>query len=234
MRFGSILLLFFSLIFTLKAFPHQHVEWKIVGDEDGFRLFKADYPNSNIIGIKGETIIDYPIDRVFTVFYDHTRQKEWINRLKHVEIVEMKSFGKRIVYSQGYFPWPTTDREFLLENTCSYKKEEKQVNCVMSSVDKKLYPHLKNDDHVRAIVIDGGFQLNDVGDNKTKVAVYIHGDPKGHIPTFIVNIIQEQWPRKSIENLLKQLKKDDIVVNSHIVQWFESGSMPSMPVISKK
>jgi hypothetical protein len=226
---ANLSLLALRLSFTLSIFAGvDDIKWQLVDTENNFTLYNADFPNSDILAIKGETVLDYPMEKVFTVFYDIHRQKEWVNRLKHAEIVQMKSFANRVVYTQGELPWPADDRDFLMNNTCFYQKEKKQLNCDMASIEDPKFPANKDSVHVRAIVLAGGFQLNDLGNNKTKIMVYIHGDPKGSIPTFIVNIIQSNWPKESISNLKKQLEKSDVLVYDKITEWFKTGKMPAI------
>ena len=48
------------------------------------------------------------------------------------------------------------------------------------------------------------------GGQKTLVVTEIHADPKGSLPTWVVNMFQKDWPVKTIRNLRAQVAKGDI------------------------
>jgi hypothetical protein len=59
---------------------------------------------------------------------------------------------------------------------------------------------------VRANLIRSKYELIPKGKQQTIVIVEIHTDPKGLIPTWLVNAIQKGWPRKTLVALGKQVK----------------------------
>ncbi|MFI5389926.1 MAG: hypothetical protein ACHQYQ_01090, partial [Bacteriovoracales bacterium] len=63
---------------------------------------------------------------------------------------------------------------------------------------------------VRGELIESKYVLTPMGPSKTKLEVEIVCDPKGMIPTWLVNLIQKSWPRKTITALMKQLEKPDV------------------------
>ena len=61
---------------------------------------------------------------------------------------------------------------------------------------------------VRAHLINSRYVLAPVeGGAKTKVRVEIHTDPKGLLPSWIVNLIQKKWPIKTLNGIRRQVKK---------------------------
>ena len=82
--------------------------------------------------------------------------------------------------------------------------------------------------HVRIIPLDGAPDVDDkirgwMGDSRghwegdTLVVETTNVDPKGWIPKWLVNMIQEDWPRNTILGWKKQAAKPDIKP----VDWFE-------------
>jgi hypothetical protein len=61
--------------------------------------------------------------------------------------------------------------------------------------------------------IDGGARTDFVG-----IGV---ADPKGAIPTWVVNWVGGSWPHQTIEALRKQVRKNDVVVRPPIARLYE-------------
>ena len=59
----------------------------------------------------------------------------------------------------------------------------------------------------------------DLGFCKTKIEVEVITDPKGLIPTWIINMVQKSWPVKSIGNLVKRASQPDIKRSADIESW---------------
>ena len=60
---------------------------------------------------------------------------------------------------------------------------------------------------VRAQLNQSKYLLEPLGENKTRVTVEIHTDPKGLLPAWLVNLIQKGWPVKTLNNLKNQTAK---------------------------
>lgn len=54
---------------------------------------------------------------------------------------------------------------------------------------------------VRAQLIESYYTLTSLGKKKTKVELSFHADPKGWIPTWIINIFQRVLPYMILKNL---------------------------------
>ena len=53
----------------------------------------------------------------------------------------------------------------------------------------------------------------------TKVEVEVVTDPKGMIPSWIINLVQKSWPVKSIRNLVERASKEDIKIVPELEAW---------------
>ena len=54
---------------------------------------------------------------------------------------------------------------------------------------------------------------------QTKVAVEVQTDPKGALPSWLINMIQKDWPYNSITSLTKQAQRENIVPASTTSEW---------------
>jgi len=48
--------------------------------------------------------------------------------------------------------------------------------------------------------------LEKIGETKTKITFEFHGNMKGWMPTWLMNIIQKKWPLRFIQGLRKRMK----------------------------
>ena len=78
----------------------------------------------------------------------------------------------------------------------------------MKSETSPLMP--VNDDLIRAELIESIYTLTALKKNKTHVQLIFFADPKGWLPTWIINIIQKALPYMMLQNLreLAQGKKE--------------------------
>ena len=75
------------------------------------------------------------------------------------------------------------------------------------SNDLMKNPPRANPDMVQITEYKGGWKLEQVGPNKTRVTLTGHADPAGAIPTFISNLFATQQPYEMMVNLQKQSDK---------------------------
>ena len=64
---------------------------------------------------------------------------------------------------------------------------------------------------VRAIAHKTYWRFTKVNEGQTLVEVEAYTDPMGHLPAWLVNAIQKNWPRNSILSVAERASKPDIV-----------------------
>ena len=60
---------------------------------------------------------------------------------------------------------------------------------------------LKDQSHIQADVMKLNFLIESTPDKKAKIVFEFHGDLKGWMPAWLVNIIQKKWPWRFIQAL---------------------------------
>ena len=69
------------------------------------------------------------------------------------------------------------------------------VELVMTSCEHPKAPPTVG---VRADLMRSAYRLEPLGAGKTRFSVEIHTDPKGSIPTWLVNMLQKSWPLETL------------------------------------
>jgi hypothetical protein len=106
-------------------------------------------------------------------------------------------------------PTPLKDRDFVFKTVITTDPAKKKVIFSYYSVTDKAAPEY--DAYVRGSFQSGKFELtvmertNKDGTKTrgTHVVAEVMVDPRGSVPTFIVNMVQKSWPHKTLTALRK-------------------------------
>lgn len=212
MRFTRLIaqLLLLSGLLTLKAMAADSDEWskngwEFLNETDGVKVYRKSYADSAVKGVGGETVIDAPLSKLLWVLMDHSHKKEWIDRFKEARTIEEVSPLVHIQYASFAMPFPITDREFVYRYEFKVDPVLNGVVVDVKSVDTPKEP-TPRDGNVRGEIVSGKYVLIPDG-NKTRVKAEYLADPKGALPTWVVNLVQKKWPLRTLVGLREQVKK---------------------------
>ena len=210
----------FFLVFTaliasnavLAAIPES--SWQEMENRDGIRTFRQEIPDSPIVAFKGMGIVKAPIAKVTSVLIDSKRTSEWVDAVKETRIVRTISPTEVIAYTHVKTPIIMKDRDFVTRVRLEVDREEKTVTLTYAPAEDPDAPETVG---VRGEMMDSSFKLISRADGtETEVIAMVHADPKGSVPKWVVNLFQKVWPRKTIEDMRKQVAKPDITPNPQI------------------
>jgi hypothetical protein len=186
-------------------------DWVETGREDGVVSFKREVPGSDVIALRGEGVVDAPLMRVVSVLLDYARAPEWVDSLAEVRVVRMTGKLEFIEYDHVATP-PVVmqDRDFVCHGKL-WLDLHKQTFAMM--IEPATDPSVPvNDDYVRG-ELRGFWWLQAIdGGKKTSVITEMHGDPKGGVPKWLVNLFQNNWARSTLQSLRAQVAKKDIQI----------------------
>ncbi|RZA24401.1 MAG: hypothetical protein EOP10_10000 [Proteobacteria bacterium] len=178
--------------------------WEFVSEGNGIKVFLKNYPNSDIKGVAGETLVDASVGKILWILIDHPHKPEWINRFKEAHTIEEIPPSSNIQYSAFELPFPVSDRDFVFRNDFSVDKTIKGVVIDVKSVVDKRQPEKSGT--VRGEIVRGKYILIPQGDKTLIQAEYL-ADPKGSVPAWLINFFQKEWPYKTLDAMRKQLAK---------------------------
>jgi hypothetical protein len=203
--------------------PKDAAQWEQFDEEDGIRMYRRDVPGTSVVGLRGEGFVAAPIVRVASVLADRKRATEWIDRLVKTKVIREINESESINWNHIKTPSPLKDRDFVFRTLITTDAAKKKVVFSYYSVTDPLAPEY--DDYVRGSFKSGKFELTmaertNKDGSKTKgtiVVAEVVVDPKGAVPTFIVNMVQKSWPHKTLTALRKQVAKPDIKDDKRVV-----------------
>ncbi len=176
--------------------------WKEIDDDKGIKVYKQELPGSSIFAFRGVTVIDAPLEKILWVVADNQHRSEWVDRLKKSVVLEKKSAFDFVLYQHFGAPAIVSDRDFVFRAQASRLKDG-AVNIDIKSVTHPKAPPTVG---VRGHLQHSSYTLKQV-DEKTQVDVTVHMDPRGSLPTWLVNMIQKSWPMNTLSALAAHVKK---------------------------
>jgi len=197
----KIHLILISLLISLSISAN---DWEFMHKKDGIKVYRKNIEGSPIVGFRGETVIYSQPEKVLAVLMDNVYRTEWVDRLEKSEILERISPREYIVYQVFKLPWPLSKRDFVYKGKLIVDKKDKSILVVMGSVE---HPEAPKTVGVRAELITSRYRIKPLGKYMTGFEVEIHSDPKGLIPSFIVNLVQKSWPYKTLMSVKRQVEK---------------------------
>lgn len=182
--------------------------WERVTETSGVTVFKQEVEGSPVIAFKGIGVVNAPIARVASVVIDSSRAAEWMDSVVDARVVRQVSPFETIVYTHLKSPPLVADRDFVTHSKTEFDRANKRVTVRIHSVTDAGAPPTS---HVRAQILHSSFVLTSIeGGRKTLVVTEIHADPKGSVPSWVVNLFQRDWPVNTIVNLRAQCAKGNI------------------------
>jgi len=210
------------LCFCHISFASIETKWQKIKTMSGVDLYTGKVEGQDLVAFKGEAVIEAPLEKVATLLYEMELKPKWMYKVVESKVLRYTSELSRIEYNQTSAPWPLQNRDFVFEVKVSFSPDKKKIFLDLSNTEDPLAPTREN--VVRGAILRGHYELEQLENNKTKFLVEIHSDPKGSIPTWLVNVFQRNWPYKTISNLENYLKNNEIKSDSTVVKMLKNSS----------
>lgn len=197
---------------VLLANPGHASEWRQVLDtSDGIQIFKKEATESGLIEFRGVGFVDAPLTVVATVIFDTDRRRHWIKGLAGSKIVRWEGHDSFIEYDHIDMPTFFSDRDFVSKVRIRSDQARREVVFQFHPADDPSAPRTG---YLRGEVINMTFVLRSVDhDTRTRVDAEFLCDPKGWIPSWLVNFFLKDWPKTTFRGLRKEVLKSGITVD---------------------
>ena len=166
----------------------QSVEgWEDLGVTNDVKSHRR-MTGNGIYMVRGEGIINVPAHRIIELLLDVDRKNEWDEMYLEGHTVADIGPGTRIVYNRFSAPWPVSQRDFVY--VMRNQEVDGKIVFVGKSVEVPSIP--PKDGAVRGEIHASGFILEPISENSTRVIYFVNADPKGSIPTMVVNFMSSK------------------------------------------
>lgn len=204
MRNIFIVSLALALSIGMPASAGSEPFWEKVREENGVVVYSQEIEGSDIIRVKAQIIIDAEMETIQSFLDDVSYRRKWAPYLAEVRVLKEYSATKKLEYSHFAAPWPASDRDFVYRQQLLHK-DDKKIVFILNVEKSDLMP--EQDGIVRADMIESRYTLTSLSDSQTKAELIFHADPKGWLPDWIINKIQQVLPYKMLRNLKIQVEK---------------------------
>jgi hypothetical protein len=198
-------------------------KWELVGTKDDIVTYRREVAGSPLIAIRGEAVVAAPLLHVASVLMDTTRLPQWMDRVAEARRIRATSALHYVEYERAATPFPLTDRDFVIESWVEIDAVKKHMVLKARSVADPSAPATGL---VRGEVLASIFTLMALDHGqRTRVVAEVHMDPKGSIPTWIVNMVQKSWAHTTIMGLRGQVQKGNVPDNPEVKALLEKAGL---------
>ena len=178
--------------------------WHEESSHEGIVLYSASVIGTAIVPFKAVMTIPGTIEEVSQVLEDIPRRGEWISNFGMSALLERPNDYDQTEFLRVAMPWPARDRTSLVRVRIHVSDDIKMATIAAESVDS--HPADSLPPLVRAKVYASTFQMTQAGDH-VEVAALVFIDPRGQIPTWIVNFFTGRVARATLSGLRRQVAK---------------------------
>ena len=217
MRIVVVLVGFFALLGSWTAHAGGGAGWEAFGTKSGVEVERKVMPGSPLFAFRGEGTFDVGIGRLVSVLKNAEITAEWVDLMTEHTVIKPVGENKNLIYESYGLPWPISDRDYLMHEQYGYDEVNKVFTISYESVEDPAKP--PQDGHVRAMAFRTFWRLTMVDEDTTRIEVEVFTDPKGSLPAWLINLIQKDWPWKTIDGLVKRARNNDVTPDAATAQW---------------
>ena len=179
--------------------------WTLESTSNGVAIYSSHSLGTAIVPFKAVMTIPGTIEEVSTVLEDVPRRHEWIAHFGMSVVLARPNDYDQTEYLRVAMPWPVADRSALIRVRIGVSDDQRTATIAAESVDSHPLDTLPP--LVRAQVYTSTFQMTQVGDH-VEVASLVFIDPRGRIPTWVVNYFTSRVARTTLEGLRRQVARE--------------------------
>ena len=189
---------------------HADDAWKPVTSDHGVEIYRRTVPGSDVVALKGVGVIDAPLWKIASILLDTKRAPEWADSLKESRVLRRIGPTAYIEYNHIGLPLIMKDRDFVSEVQIEVDPATRTFALVYRpSADGLPIPT----HNVRGEILAGRFEAVSLERGaRTRLTAEVQADPKGLLPTWLVNMFQRHWPVTTFQRLRAQSAKPDIAM----------------------
>ncbi|MEQ9500160.1 MAG: START domain-containing protein [Deltaproteobacteria bacterium] len=226
----GIRLLGFTMLTALVASPAAAKTpdgWEYIGTDSNVTLYRKNVEGSDMFAFRGITYADVHIGKLYEVLRDPDQRADWVDRYEDGGTLKMMDDGQEYWIHFG-LPWPVADRDYVLRSKSKLLPDRRTLVVNINSFEHPKRP--PNDCCVRALAKRTYYEFTAIpGEERTKLVVEVHTDPRGSLPSWLVNIIQKKWPSKTLSGLIAQTKKSNPKPNVAMKDWHDKSVAAAEP-----
>jgi hypothetical protein len=196
---------FFLCLFALLAFSSQAQSgdgWIFKNEKDGVKVYYK--KTSDVHEIKMITSMKATLSGVVQLFNEVENYPKWGYKLTEAKMLKKVSDKEFFYWSKLDFPWPLSDRDIIVQAKLEQDSATRRITSI--SVAKPDYLP-ENKDIVRLKKTTTKWTVVPGAGGWLYIEYYIHSNPGGNIPDWLVNMAIDVGPRETLNTMRKMLQE---------------------------
>ncbi len=191
-------------LFSTPCFSQGNDGWQLKNDKDNVQVF---YKKTNDIQeIKLVTSLKTTLSGLVHLLSEVDNYPSWGYKVVEARLLKRVSDTEMFYYSRLDFPWPLADRDMVMHTTLRQDPTTHRIISTSTAVPNYV-PVVA--DVVRITEARTQWTLVPGSGGWLYVEYYLHSNPGGNIPDWVVNMAIDVGPRETIKglrNLLPQTR----------------------------
>jgi hypothetical protein len=184
--------------FLLAGNVHAAGGWSMVKDSSGIKLYERSVPGTDLKEYMAVTTFDAKMEVIGEALRDAAQYTQWLSDCESARTEKKYDRNTYVIYILQN-PLLIEKRDIVLKNDSLYDYENGLAKVTFSCTDEVKVPVEKR--RVRITVMNGLFQMEYIGRNKTKFIYKLKVDPGGDIPKRVAYSVMKYYPFNSLKKL---------------------------------
>ncbi|MEI6411495.1 MAG: START domain-containing protein [Bacteroidota bacterium] len=202
MRF-SLSISFLILFLSLKINAQDNDGWVFKNEKEGVKVYYKS--TSDIQEVKLISSIQSTMSGLIQLFSEVENYPKWGYKIIESRLLKKVSDTESYYYSKIDFPWPMNDRDIIMHSITVQDPVTRCITAVSVAVPDYIPV---NKDVIRIRTANTKWTIYPGAGGWLYTEYYIHSDPGGTIPEWLVNLAIDMGPRETIKGIRNALKQN--------------------------
>ena len=190
--------------------------WELNKELEDIKIFTKEVEDSNLKKLKIEMWFrDATLADIMSVTSDGSTYTDWLYKCVHAENIERMSPLEKIDYFQLDFPWPLSDRDIYNHSVISQNPITRQLTIASEAVTS----FASKTDLVRVTDSPTQWHFYPKENGDVFLEYYTAPNPGGNIPDWMVNLVIDKGPTRSMLRLQELVKAQK--GKKHDIDWLK-------------
>lgn len=189
-----LIILCVTAILSLQA--QNNDAWTLRKDKEGVKVYYRQV--TDIHEIKLATSLKIPLSGLIQLFSEVENYPRWGYKVMESKLLKKVSETEMYYYSRLDFPWPMSDRDLIMHTRLTQDPKTRRIIAVSEAAPDYL-PVTKDVERIREAHTQ--WTLVPGSGGWVYVEYYIHSDPGGSIPDWLINMTLDVGPRETIKSI---------------------------------
>ncbi len=180
-------------------------DWKLHKEREGVQIFFREAEDSPIKELKLKGRMEGSLSAITAMLSDIENSCSWLEKCINVHLIEKRSGNEYTFYQLIDFPWPYSDREFIMRTRITQDPASHVVHFFTTAVPD-AYPEGKENFRVRKS--ESRWKISPDSPGFIRFEYQLKTDPGDKLPAWLVNMALDKGPMKTIRFMKGALKSE--------------------------